>query len=531
MNTSQISETPSADIVDVAIVGYGPVGATLAILLAQRGWRVAVLERWLDPYPLPRAVHFDHEAGRILQSCGIGEVLEKISEPAEIYEFQNADRRPFLRFGRLGRGLSGWPQSSMFSQPELEDLLFSRVAELPGVEVRRGVQVVGLDDDGATVTAYGERVDVEPDGAGGIRVGGAGDAAPVHARYVVGCDGANSTVRNLIGVPMTDHAFFYDWLIVDVIFDEPRTFDPLNVQICDPARPTTCVSGGPGRRRWEFMALPGERIDTLNDEATAWRLLEPWGATPDNARLERHAVYRFQARWVHQWRRGRVLLAGDAAHQTPPFAGQGLCSGLRDAANLAWKLDLVLAGTSPDTLLDAYGPERAPNMEAVIELAIGMGRMVCACGPEEVRAHDEMFLASYDGSVTDIPPFPGVSAGIILQGSPEAGDLFLQADVERDGVRTRFDDAVGAGWRLVTNSPVALDRELADWFASIGGAVVVVGGSAELTDADGAYGTWFAEHDVAAVLQRPDFVLFGTAADATGTADLVRSLRGGLQST
>ena len=170
-------------------------------------------------------------------------------------------------------------------------------------------------------------------------------------------------------------------------------------------------------------------------------------------------------------------------------------------------------------------------MEAVIELAIGMGRMVCACGPEEVRARDEMFLASYDGSVTDIPPFPGVSAGIILQGSPEAGDLFLQADVERDGVRTRFDDAVGAGWRLVTNSPVALDRELADWFASIGGAVVVVGGSAELTDADGAYGTWFAEHDVAAVLQRPDFVLFGTAADATGTADLVRSLRGGLQST
>jgi 2-polyprenyl-6-methoxyphenol hydroxylase-like FAD-dependent oxidoreductase len=531
MSTSQSPETPPADLVDVAIVGYGPVGATLAILLAQRGWRVAVLERWLDPYPQPRAVHFDHEAGRILQSCGIGEPLAKITEPAEIYEFQNAARRPLVRFGRLGRGLSGWPQSSMFSQPDLEALLFSRVAELPGVEVRRGVQVVGLDDDGSTVAVHGKRVGVEPDGNGGLRLRTADDAAPVRARYVVGCDGANSTVRDIIGVPMADRAFFYDWLIVDVIFAEPRTFDPLNVQICDPARPTTCVSGGPGRRRWEFMALPGETIDSLNDEATAWRLLEPWGATPENARLERHAVYRFQARWVQEWRRGRVLLAGDAAHQTPPFAGQGLCSGLRDAANLAWKLDLVLGGVSPDALLDAYGPERAPNMEAVIELAIDMGRMVCACDPEEVKARDEMFLGVYDASVTDIPPFPGVNAGIVLQGSPKAGELFLQADVERDGVRSRFDDAVGAGWRLVTNGPVALDPELAEWFAGIGGAVVAVGGSAELADADGAYGTWFTEHAVAAALQRPDFVVFGTAEDASRTAELVQSLRDALQCT
>jgi hypothetical protein len=279
------------------------------------------------------------------------------------------------------------------------------------------------------------------------------------------------------------------------------------------------------------MALPGERIDTLNDEATAWRLLEPWGATPDNSRLERHAVYRFQARWVHDWRRGRVLLAGDAAHQTPPFAGQGLCPGLRDAANLAWKLDLVLSGASPDALLDAYGPERAPNMEAVVELAIDMGKLVCACDPEEVRARDEMFLASYDGSITEIPPFPGVSAGVIMPGSPKAGQLFLQADVGRDGVRTRFDDAVGAGWRLVTKGTLALDRDLADWFAGIGGAVVAVGGPAGLSDIDGDYGRWFAEHAVVAALQRPDFVLFGTAKDETGTAELVRALRDALQAT
>ena len=407
--------------------GYGPVGAALAILLAQQGRRVVVLERWAEPYPLPRAVHFDHEAGRILQSCGIGEALAKISEPADIYEFQNAARQPFVRFGRVGTGLSGWPQSSMFTQPELEALLYARVDELSGIDVRRGVQVVGLDDDGDAVTVHGERVDIEPDGNGGLRTRPAGEAPAVRARYVVGCDGANSTVRNLIGLDMTDRAFFYDWLIVDVIFDEPRTFDPLNVQICDPARPTTCVSGGPGRRRWEFMALPGESIDQLNDETTAWRLLAPWDANPGNARLERHAVYRFQARWVTQWRRGRVLLAGDAAHQTPPFAGQGLCSGLRDAANLAWKLDLVLAGTSPDSLLDAYGTERAPNMEAVIDLAIEMGKMICACDPDEVRARDEMFLTGDDGGITAIPPFPGISDGIVLPGHQKRANCSSKA--------------------------------------------------------------------------------------------------------
>jgi 2-polyprenyl-6-methoxyphenol hydroxylase-like FAD-dependent oxidoreductase len=521
-STEHVRET---DVVDVAIVGYGPVGAALATLLAQQGRRVVVLERWAEPYPLPRAVHFDHEAGRILQSCGIGEALAKISEPADIYEFQNAARQPLVRFGRVGTGLSGWPQSSMFTQPELEALLYARVDELPGIDVRRGVQVVGLDDDGDTVTVRGERVDIEPDGNGGLRTRPAGEATVVRARYVVGCDGANSTVRNLIGLDMTDRAFFYDWLIVDVIFDEPRTFDPLNVQICDPARPTTCVSGGPGRRRWEFMALPGESIDQLNDETTAWRLLAPWDANPGNARLERHAVYRFQARWVEQWRRGRVLLAGDAAHQTPPFAGQGLCSGLRDAANLAWKLDLVLAGTSPDSLLDAYSTERAPNMEAVIDLAIEMGRMICACDPDEVRARDEMFLTGNDGGITAIPPFPGISDGIVLHGSPKAGELFVQGDVVRDGLRMRFDNAVGAGWRLVTHGTAAVDAALADWFASIGGAVAAVGGEPGLLDVDGTYGRWFAVNGVTAALQRPDFALFGTAPEPSDVDALLRSLQ------
>jgi 2-polyprenyl-6-methoxyphenol hydroxylase-like FAD-dependent oxidoreductase len=499
------------EIHDVAIVGYGPVGAALAILLGQRGQRVVVLERHREPYPLPRAVHYDHEAARILQACGVAERCAKIVEPAEVYEFQNAARKTLVRFGRRGNGPSGWPQSSMFSQPELEAVLFDRVAELPSVDVRRGWPVRQLEDDGDTVLVHT-------------------DSGSLRARYVVGCDGANSTVRSLICIPMADRAYFYDWLVVDVVFDEPRVFDPLNVQICDPARPTTVVSGGPGRRRWEFMALPGEPIEDLNDEATAWRLLEPFDARPDNARLEKHAVYRFQARWVEEWRSGHVLLAGDAAHQTPPFAGQGLCTGLRDAANLAWKLDLVLRGLAPDAVLDTYGVERGPHTRAVIELAMDMGKLICVADPAEAAARDEAFISAYDGGLTDIPPFPPFTAGIVLAGTPYAGELFVQGVIEREGRHVRSDDAFGARWQLVTLGEPTIDPELAEWFAGIGGAVIPLDGpNGSDVDADGTYRKWFADRGVAAALQRPDFVLFGTAADPTRAGGLVSALRDALQ--
>ena len=209
---------------------------------------------------MPRAVHYDHEVARILQACGVADECSKISEPAEIYEFQNADRRPLMRLGRIGNGPSGWPQSSMFSQPQLEAVLHRRVDELDQIEVRRGVQVSRFDDDGAAVTLHCERMERDS-AAGERRLRPAGACQPITARYVVGCDGANSTLREQLGIVMLDRAFFYDWLIVDVIFDDPPLFEPANAQICDPARPTTVVSGGPGRRRWEFMGLPGETIE------------------------------------------------------------------------------------------------------------------------------------------------------------------------------------------------------------------------------------------------------------------------------
>jgi 2-polyprenyl-6-methoxyphenol hydroxylase-like FAD-dependent oxidoreductase len=474
---------------DVAIVGYGPVGNALAILLAQLGRSVVVLERWPEPYPLPRAVHFDHEVGRILQMCGIGDDIRAISEPAEVYEWRNATGTVLLRFGQKGDGPSGWPASSMFNQPMAEAALDRRARAL-GVDVRRGVELTSIEQ-------HDDHVSV-------------GDLT---ASYAVGCDGANSTVRSLLDLPVTDLGFFYDWLIVDVILDEPRVFDPANLQVCDPARPTTAVSGGPGRRRWEFMRLPHESVEELHDEKRAWELLDAWDVHPGNARLERHAVYTFNARYAERWRDRRVFLAGDAAHLMPPFAGQGMCSGLRDAANLAWKLDLVLDGAAPDTLLDTYQSERLPSARAAIGFSMELGKVICVPDPAEAAARDAAMAAGVDGTAP-APGLPGIEGeGFVHPTAPHAGTQLVQGRV---GGRL-LDDVHGNGWRLVVHGAEPIDAPA--WFEAIGGTVIAI------TEPDPWFDRWFAEHDTAYALQRPDFYLYGTATTADDARALLDDLR------
>ncbi len=503
------------DTRDIAIIGAGPTGTILAILLAQHGHSVSLIERQPSPYPLPRAVTFDHEVGRILQSCGIGPALRDQIEPADKYEWRNGDGLTLMRFGSPGNGVSGWPSASMFNQPALEQLLAERVGELSAIEVLRGRELIDFVGDEAGVS-FRHRATADAD-----------DVSAQRARYLVGCDGANSAVRTRLGLDFEDLGFFFDWLVVDVMLQVERTYDPINLQVCDPRRPTTVVSGGPGRRRWEFMRLPGEDPEELSGEASVWRLLEPWDVHPRNAVLERHANYTFRARWAREWRRGRVFIAGDAAHQMPPFAGQGMCSGARDAANLAWKLDLVLRGHADDRLLDAYSVERMPNVEAVINFSMELGKVICIPDPVEAAARDDFLSAmASENEPTDIPPLPGVVSGIIDPGSPLAGVLFPQGLV---GVTSPqpLDDVVGVGFRLVTIAPLAADPPelLSTWFEGIGGAIVTLGGESGLGDPTGTYADWFRRHEVTVALQRPDFSLFGTATDSAGAARLLQSLR------
>jgi 2-polyprenyl-6-methoxyphenol hydroxylase-like FAD-dependent oxidoreductase len=507
-----------AEQVDVAVVGAGPVGLLLALLLGRKGWRVEVLERQATAFGRPRAVHLDHEAARILQNAGVMDRLAPHTEVMDSYLWRNAAGEALLWLDGAPDAptVSGWPASNMFCQPDLERLLTEAVSGQPTIRVRPGHEV-------CDVVADGESAGVRATDPGGAPV-------DVRARWVIGCDGADSRIRRLAGLGTIDLHYQAEWLIVDVQPAEPVRWSPLNVQVCDPARPTTAVSGGPGRRRFEFMRLPGDSAD-FGSAATAWRLLEPWSLTPANAVLERHALYTFGARLADRWRLGRVLLAGDAAHQMPPFAGQGLCSGLRDAASLAWRLHLVLAGQAPEALLDSYGTERGTQVQAEIDFSVELGKIICVLDPAEAAARDENFLPLAAAGPMPLPDRPPLGLGILRPGDPHAGKLALQAQVGRDGSRQRLDEVTGGGWALLGQSAdpaAALPGELARWWASLGGRSLHVAAGGPVDDSTQAYGQWFGSLERDTVLVRPDAYIFGTAAGPGGAAGLVDGLRAAL---
>jgi 2-polyprenyl-6-methoxyphenol hydroxylase-like FAD-dependent oxidoreductase len=503
---------------DVVIVGYGPVGQTLAILLAQQGHRVTVLEQWPEAYLRPRAVHFDDEIARVFASAGIGDELDVISEPCVDYDWHNEAGATLLHFDWGAPGASGWPSANMFSQPALEAVLAARVAALPGVTVHRGVRAVAITETDGSVEVEAHDRD--------------GRAATFRGRYVVGCDGANSFVRGWMGTEVVDLGFFYDWLIVDVRPHEQREWRPTNLQMCVPTRPTTVVSGGPGRRRWEFMRLPHETVAELNTEETAWRLLEPWDLSPANADLERHTVYTFQARWAREWRAGRVFVAGDAAHLMPPFAGQGMCSGIRDAANLAWKLDLVLRGRAGDALLDTYATERSAHVQHAIGMSVELGNVICLTDPAAVEARDEAMLTAGGRPDLALPPVPPpvLGPGVLQTADGErvpgaAGTLAAQGRVALPGGAVgRFDQVIGTGFVVLsavdlsnhlTRAALAtveeLEVRLVQFVPPAGplpDAVTVAG------DVDGFYLPYLAATGPEVVVVRPDFYLYGTGVGA-----------------
>ncbi len=457
---------------DILIAGGGPTGVTLAILLANRGVNVIVVEKEPDIYPLPRAAHIDHECMRILQEAGVADEVIATSRRAARYDFLSAKGEVLLRFdGSDQIGAGGWPAANMIHQPTVEAALRNVLDRFANATLKRSWELKSFVDDGKGVTA----LITAPDGEQKVR-----------ARYLVGADGARSPVREATKIAFDDLNFDEPWLVVDMLVDDYSRLPSENLQICDPERPTTCVLMGEGRHRWEFMIKPGETAEQVCDDAFIEELLAPWDVK-GAVRLERKAVYTFRARIAEQWRKGRVLLAGDAAHQTPPFAGQGMCSGLRDSVNLAWKLAAVVKENAPDSLLDSYQPEREPNLRATIQMAIMMGRMVCTTSKWSAFWRDTKFrLARALGKLPAGPPgYPHLSSGIILSGAVAAGDYFPQFLANDQ----KLDDVLG-------NSSLVLAR---------GGV-----GNPALAPFQAAIDHWLAKHNAEAVLLRPDHYIFGT---------------------
>ena len=467
---------------DVLIVGLGPVGAALAALLSRRDVSTIAIEKETGVYPLPRAAHFDHEVMRIFQELGIAHDLAACAQPAPAYEFRARDGQVLLRMESAHTSVSGWASGYMFHQPDLERALRGLLAAAGNVEMRLGWVLRGLTQSADGVAA---QVDL-PDGARTLR-----------ARYLVGCDGASSSVREALDIALEDYAFDEPWLVIDAVLSPGSRVPEVNLQICDPQRPTTCVLMGPGRHRWEFMLLPGEAPEQVLHDEFIEALLLPWDC--GDITIERRAVYRFHGLVARSWRDSRVLLAGDAAHQTPPFAGQGMCSGLRDAANLAWKLAAVIKGHASDRLLDTYQDEREPHARALIELAIEMGRVVCTLDPDAARRRDGDMLARRAEGQPGLPPSrpAPISKGCVLADSAAAGMLFPQT-IAPDGAK--LDDALGEGPWLITG---------AEQKPPCNGVTVFDLNEQRLAPFRAAIARWMDKTGASAVLVRPDRYVFG----------------------
>ena len=386
---------------DVDIVGLGPTGATLANLCGLHGLRTVVYERSTAPYSQPRACHLDAEIARVFQQCGMeAELREVLTVSAGMEYVDRAGHRLFTFEDFEREPLLGWHEDYVFLQPELEAALRRRLSSFRHVEIRQG----------APAPPLGELLR--------------------QATYVVACDGGGSQMRDELGIDLRDLGYDEHWLVVDVMLHhEPSPALPTIIQqVCDPARLATFVPSHGAHRRWEFQLTQGEQPD-------AWQLLAPWGVTPEHGELVRAVPYRFHALVAERWRGGpddRVLLAGDAAHMMPPFMGQGMCSGVRDAANLAWKLAEVISGQSPADLLDTYEHERAKHTQTVIEMSVQAGQMLARLAADPVDVPQPSQPDPHRWS-----RIPNLDLG----GAFPIGHLLPQPD--------RLDDCLPLGWAWV----------------------------------------------------------------------------------
>lgn len=484
---------------DVVIVGLGPVGATLANLLGLCDVRTLVLEREARAYHLPRAVHFDDECMRVFQTIGLAEDIlpHVLLSPGML--FVDADGRLMLDWSRPQQLTPmGWNLSYRFHQPDLEDVLINGLQRRPQVAIRNRCEVFALDQD-----EHGVRVRYEDLSNGKL--------AEISAGYVVGCDGARSLVRRFIGSGIEDLGFHERWLVTDLLLRRSRPdLGDYSIQYCDPRRPATYIRGTGNRRRWEITIHPEEDAQAVAQPAKVWDLLSQW-ITPDDAEIERAAIYTFHSVIAKQWRSGRLLIAGDSAHQTPPFLGQGMCAGIRDAANLAWKLGDVIRGRADASLLDTYQSERAPHVRQFIELAIRLGGVINTKAVEAgLTAGEPRENAPVRLEVRKPLLGPGLSIGDL----PLVGHLAPQFTLA-DGRRS--DDRTGYANVLLVEPVAGLGQAALTALTEAGVEVLTSNDTEDV-------GRWLREHNAKAALIRPDRYVRGAVRDEADVNWLVAAL-------
>jgi 2-polyprenyl-6-methoxyphenol hydroxylase-like FAD-dependent oxidoreductase len=522
---------------DVVIVGMGPVGLMLAAMLGQDEHEVAIVERHAGLYGLPRAGHIDHEIMRLLQSIDCHEPVLEDCYPTLEYIWKNAGGETLLEFDWGAEGVSGWHSDYMQYQPVMEQAMADRLDADPAVTTLRNWEAVELVEHADHVELVIEATELRP----GEQVpSGTGERQSLRGRYLVAADGARSFVRSTLGIEREDLGFNERWLDVDARKKRPIELDFDCGQICDPRRPITVLPLGKRHRRWEWSLLPGETQEEFERPETAWKLLDELGFGPDDVEIVRQIVYTFEARIAERWQQGRIFLVGDAAHTMPPFMGQGMCSGMRDAKNLSWRFDLVLRGLAPAELLDSFECERKPHLRDWTVISLEAGKVPCTLDPEAARERDERFRAGWR---PPLPDMPKLNDGVLhrqADGSIDAatGDLGLQARVRREKREGLFDDVVGIGWTLISIAPdprAALDDRGREVLKALGFRVAAMtppgqppAGPDEVEDVDGAYQAHLAERGWQAMVVRPDFYVFGGVPSLAELPALLGDLAGQL---
>ncbi|MDC0747350.1 bifunctional 3-(3-hydroxy-phenyl)propionate/3-hydroxycinnamic acid hydroxylase MhpA [Polyangium mundeleinium] len=511
--------------VDVAIVGAGPVGTLMANLLGRHGLRVVVLERESTPHGTPRAFSCDDEAMRVYQQAGLDHELSATTYACPEAAFTDASGRAFAKL--VFRGLDfghGFPALNFFHQPTLEAILRRGLARFEGVSLRLGHEVLAMDEDAerARLTMR------DPNG----------ETRDLRARYVLGCDGRKSTIRKLAGIAYEGRRYEEPWIAISGVMDEIPETMPLARFVCDPARPGFVARGTENQCRMEFMMQPGETRESIEKPTSIARLIAPY-VDPDKIRIQRASVYTFEAKTATQWRKGRFFLLGDAAHTMPPFMGQGLVSGLRDAANLAWKLALCITGRASERLLDTYERERRPHLLAMTEISIRLGHVFLVRDARAAAVRDVVFrgldrVSRVRKFIRDMEfkPKPTCDEGMMrggrrrrgrFDGAPGVvprypeGTYFPQPFVrDASGARMRLDDTFGAGFAVLGFGLDPRERIQDEPFWKGLGTqffrVLPAGSGARegaLVDEDGALERWFVRYGAALVIVRPDRYVFG----------------------
>ncbi len=506
---------------DVLVVGFGPCGAVAAGSLGRLGHKTLVIERSNAVYAKPRAIALDHEIFRHFDNMGLAEAISPHVEPFTASQHFGVEGQVIRRIDMAPAPYPlGYTPSMVFSQPPVETELRRHAGAFPSVSVELDAELVGLVERSEGVEATIRGADERE--------------RRVSARYVLGCDGASSTVRQIAGFPLEDLGFDEPWLVVDVRVraEALAKLPPTSAQFCNPARPVSFIIGPGNHRRWEIMLLPDEDRRQMERPEEVWRLLAPWLA-PEDGELWRAASYRFHALVADVWRRGRILIAGDAAHQQPPFFGQGMCQGLRDATNAVWKLDRVLKGTSDESLLDTYTDERKRHTIELTTRIKSVGQTICERNPEAARRRDALALAEGGGrpqTLTRQEIIPPIRAGLIARRESSArGALFPQPWIVTGASIRLLDKDTGAGWRLVIDGSKGRPPENARWAAVRAGFLVVAiapvgsfaSGEPMLFERDGVLAGWFDRHGAVAALVRPDHYVFGAVETFDDLAALV----------